>query len=55
MMEVIYRCQRKCPIKKKCFILKSPGHIKETVQVLQKCPAEQGKDILLTIGGDRPP
>ena len=55
MPEVIYRCQRKCPLKKRCFILKSSGPIKEPIPVLQKCPAEHGKDILLTIGGERPP
>ncbi len=55
MPEVIYRCHKHCPLKKRCFILKSPGHINEPIRVLQKCPAERGKDILLTIGGERPP
>ena len=55
MAEVIYRCQKECLIKKRCFILKSLGYIKEPIQVLYKCPAEHGKDILLTIGGQRPP
>lgn len=55
MPEVIYRCSRKCPIKKMCFILKSPEHIKDPIRVLQKCPAEGGKDILITIGGKHPP
>jgi hypothetical protein len=55
MLEVIYRCQKKCPINKQCFVLKSLGPIKEPIRVLQKCPAEHGKDILLTIGGERPP
>ena len=55
MPEIIYRCKKKCPLNKQCFILKSPEHIKEPIRVLQKCPAEHNKDILLTVGGQRPP
>ena len=54
MQEIIYSCHEKCPIKKHCFILKVPERIKEPVKVLQKCPAVK-KDILLSIGGERPP
>ena len=54
MDEIIYRCPRKCPINKTCFILKVPEKIKEPIKVLQKCPAER-KDILVVIGGVRPP
>ena len=52
---VIYRCQEKCPINKRCFILKSLKPIQEPIQVLQKCPAVHNKDIILTIGGELPP
>ncbi len=55
MQKVIYRCQKNCLLGKRCFVLKSLGHIKEPIRVLQKCPAERGKDILLTIGSERPP
>ena len=54
MQEIIYRCQKACPIKKNCFILKVQERIKEPIKVLQKCPAEK-KDILIRIGGERPP
>ena len=54
MQEIVYRCTQKCPIKKKCFILKVQEQIKEPVKVLLKCPVVK-KDILISIGGERPP
>lgn len=52
---IVYRCPRKCPIHKRCFILKSAEQIKIPIQVLQKCPANHNKDILISIGDPRPP
>lgn len=54
MQEIVYRCPRHCPIGKKCFILKTTEKIKEPLDVLLKCNAKK-KDILVTIGGERPP
>jgi len=55
MQPVIYRCPKECPIHKQCFVLKSAAQIEEPIHVLQKCPAEHNNDILITIGGQRPP
>lgn len=52
---VIYRCPVQCPIKKSCFIIKVEAPIKEPIPVLKKCEAQNGKDIRIRIGGDRPP
>lgn len=52
---IIYRCNRPCPIGKKCFILKTLQAIPLQVTVLVKCPAEHGKDVSIRIGGNRPP
>ncbi len=49
-----YRCNLSCPIKKKCFIIKTLGSLKEPVTVLFKCVAKK-KDISLKIGGHDPP
>lgn len=46
MKEITYRCTKKCPVRKNCFILKVQEQIKEPIKVLQKCPAEK-KDILI--------
>lgn len=54
MREIIYRCPKACPIKKRCFVLKVREQIREPIEVLQKCKAEK-KDILIYIGGERPP
>lgn len=54
MQQIIYRCTKNCPYRKKCFILKVQEQIKEPIKVLQKCPVEK-KDILISIGGERPP
>lgn len=47
----IYRCTLKCPINKKCFILKTKTQLPITFAVLVKCPAAK-KDIEITIGDD---
>ena len=50
----IYRCNSKCPIGKKCFIIKTAEPIKEKITVLHKCIASKA-DIRLIIGKDDPP
>lgn len=52
--EYTYRCTARCPIGKRCFVIKVPMLIKEPMAVLQKCTAIKG-DIEITIGGPRPP
>lgn len=52
--EIIYRCNKECPINKKCFIIKLTQPLKEKVSVLHKCQAFK-KDITIEIGGTRPP
>lgn len=52
--EYTYRCPLKCPIHKKCFIIKVTEEIKEPITVLQKCLARKS-DIKITIGNTRPP
>ena len=52
--DYVYRCPKACPIKKRCFVLKVREQIKEPIEVIQKCKAEK-KDILIYIGGERPP
>ena len=54
MSEFIYKCPQKCPINKKCFIIKLTSPLKEKTTVLQKCPAVK-RDIPIEIGGERPP
>lgn len=53
--EIVYRCSKKCPIRKQCFIIKAQQPIPVQINVLQKCPAKNGRDILITIGGELPP
>lgn len=48
-MEIFY-CDRKCPIGKHCFIIKTKNSLKWPIQVLKKCVAKGGKDIVITIG-----
>lgn len=50
----IYRCGKPCPIRKKCFILKTEKPIEPIITVLYKCDAEK-RDIKIDIGGFRPP
>ena len=50
----VYRCVKKCPINKRCFVLKVPGQLQQPLPVVVKCDAEKGKDIKMVIGG-RPP
>lgn len=54
--EYIYHCNRKCPINKRCFIIKLAEPLKEPITVLQKCKATK-VDIKITVGDDiiRPP
>lgn len=57
MSPMIYRCQKECMLRKKCFILKTETEIEQPIIVLVKCIAQHGKDIRITIGGgaNRPP
>lgn len=50
----IYRCDKYCPIRKKCFIIKSEKPIEQPITVLYKCEAQK-QDIKINIGGARPP
>lgn len=50
----IYRCNKKCPLNKHCFVLKVPGQLKQPLPVLVKCVAAKGKDVPIVIG-ERPP
>ncbi len=52
--EYTYRCPKKCPIGKHCFVIKVTEAIKEPMTVLQKCP-DRKTDIRIIIGGPRPP
>ena len=49
-----YRCPIKCPIGKRCFIIKVTEELKKTLTVLQKCPNRKA-DIQIVIGGSSPP
>lgn len=51
----IYNCPKKCPIRKKCFIIKLTSELAQPIEVLKKCEACHGQDIIVTIGGSRPP
>lgn len=51
---VIYNCPERCPIRKRCFIIKVEEALKEPLIVLKKCEAQKGKDIRVEIGGERP-
>ena len=35
--EVIHRCPKACPWKKKCFVCKTDGQVKDDVIILHKC------------------
>lgn len=52
---ITYHCPRRCPIRKKCFIIKTEEPIPVQIPVLKKCQAENGGDIRVLIGGNRPP
>jgi hypothetical protein len=54
-MPEIYRCSEKCPINKRCFVVKTFSKLPCPIKVLVKCPAKHNKDILITIGGECPP
>ena len=47
---ITYRCTRDCPIHKQCFILKLTEPLSTEIQVLQKCKAAHGNDIIISIG-----
>lgn len=51
---VVYRCNKSCPIGKRCFILKTAVTLKEAITVWHKCVAKK-EDIPVTIGGKPPP
>lgn len=53
-MEKVYKCTKKCAINKHCFIIKLREPLREKATVMFKCPAVK-KDILIEIGGDKPP
>ena len=56
MGPVIYKCPLVCPLRKRCFILKTVSEIEEPLEVLVKCAAQKGEDVEIAIGGDeRPP
>jgi hypothetical protein len=55
MQPIVYRCTRKCPINKRCFVLKVKAPLKEPIEVLFKCTAQKKEDIVLKIGGAQPP
>ena len=50
MPEYTYRCPMKCPIGKRCFIIKVMEKPKEPWVILKKCPAKKA-DIQIVIGG----
>lgn len=52
---VTYRCPKKCPIRKNCFVIKLSAPPAVQIEILFKCPAEKGKDIPIRIGENRPP
>lgn len=54
MLGYTYRCPVKCPIGKKCFIIKVEEALKGPLTVLYKCPVKKS-DIRITIGSPRPP
>ena len=51
---VVYRCNKSCPIGKRCFILKTAAMLEEPITVWHKCVAKK-EDIPVTIGGKPPP
>lgn len=38
---VVYRCNKSCPIGKRCFILKTAVTLKEPITVWHKCVAKK--------------
>lgn len=52
--ETIYRCTYRCPINKKCFVIKTANPLAAPVVVWQKCSALK-RDVKITIGDDKPP
>ena len=51
---VVYRCNKSCPIGKRCFILKTAAMLEEPLTGWHKCVAKN-EDIQVTIGGEPPP
>ena len=51
----IYRCNRNCPLHKRCFVIKVKAPLTQELTVYQKCEAKKGKDIELKLGKERPP
>ena len=48
---VVYRCNKSCPIGKRCFILKTAAMLEEPITVWHA----KKEDIPVTIGGKPPP
>ncbi|MBR1708513.1 MAG: hypothetical protein IJ719_06770 [Clostridia bacterium] len=46
----IYYCTAKCPIKKKCFVIKTEQMLPDHLIVLKKCEARKGQDIQISVG-----
>jgi hypothetical protein len=55
MNSIIYRCPKKCPVNKKCFLLKVSKPINQPIEILQKCPAMHGKDICIILSKESQP
>lgn len=52
---MVYRCPKRCPIHKNCFILKSKEELPVRITVLFKCPEQHGRDIEIEIGKTKSP
>ena len=51
---IVYRCTYRCPINKKCFVIKTAKPLTNPIIVCQKCKALK-KDVEIIIGDDKPP
>ncbi len=49
----IYYCTAKCPIRKKCFVIKTEQMLSAPLIVLKKCEARKGQDIRIIVGETR--
>ncbi len=50
----VYRCPKACPLRKKCFVLKTAAALPYRIGVWQKCAVTKS-DIRITIGDGKPP
>ncbi len=46
----IYKCPKRCPINKHCFVIKLENELTSSLAVLKKCDAKKGRDIRIRIG-----